>query len=195
MALAFGAVSDEIGTALLPLLNEFTTWLTSPEGQQTLDEVVAGIKTIITEAAAMVAWVIENKDWLLPMVTAIAGVTTAWNAATTAVNGFKTAAGIATAIGTVGAGTVGALGAVGAGAALGGFQQGQVVGQTANIYSGGSRYEEGGGLFGNAFQENKPTTVVNNISVKTDATPYDIAQAISRANKTTGTNIIRNAPN
>jgi hypothetical protein len=197
MALAFGAVSDEIGTALLPLLNEFTTWLTSPEGQQTLDEVVAGIKTIITEAAAMVAWVIENKDWLVPMVTAIAGVSAAWNVATTAVNGFKTAAGIAGAVGAVGAGTVGALGAVGAGAALGGYQQGMALGEQSRIYAGdpSKGFKETGRLFGDAFQDNKPTTVVNNISVKTDATPYDIAQAISRANKTTGTNIIRNAPN
>jgi hypothetical protein len=195
MALAFGAVSDEIGTALLPLLNEFTTWLTSPEGQQTLDEVVAGIKTIITEAAAMVAWVIENKDWLVPMVTAIAGVSAAWNVATTAANGFKAAAGIATAIGAAGAGTLGAVGLVGAGAAAGGFMQGQAAAQAYQMGPAPDFSPGGGGLFPGAFQDNKPTTVVNNISVKTDATPYDIAQAISRANKTTGTNIIRNAPN
>jgi prophage DNA circulation protein len=35
------------------------------------------------------------------------------------------------------------------------------------------------------------TNIVNNISVKTDATAQEIANAINRANKASGTNIIR----
>jgi hypothetical protein len=194
MALAFGAVSDEIGTALLPLLNEFTTWLTSPEGQQTLDEVVAGIKTIITEAAAMVAWVIENKDWLLPMVTAIAGVTAAWNVATTAVNGFKTAAGIAGAVGAVGAGTVGALGAAGAGAALGGYQQGMALGEQSRIYAGdpSKGFKAGGGLFGDAFKAPAPSQ--NNVTINVNngnVTAQQIANTLNQATRSSGTNLLR----
>jgi hypothetical protein len=168
----------------------FTTWLTSPEGQETLDLVIEGVTEITTELANMARWVVENKDWLLPMVAAIGGVTAAWNIATAAVNGFKTAAGIATAVGLVGAGTVATLGTAGAGAALGGFQQGQVVGQTAQIMTGGTRYEDTGRLFGNAFQPPAPV-INNNISVRTDATAKEIADAINRANKATGTNIIR----
>jgi hypothetical protein len=196
MALAFGAVSDEIGTALLPLLNEFTTWLTSPAGQETLDDVVEGIKTIITEAAAMVAWVIENKDWLVPMVAGIAAVTTAWNVATAALNVYKTAAGISAVAGAGGAAALagaGLLGAVGVGAAVGGFQQGQVAGQTANLYSGGQRYQGAGTLFGNAFQA--PTTNNQNVTINVNngnVNAQQIANAINRRNRSTGTNVIRN---
>jgi hypothetical protein len=186
----FGELQEQIGMALLPLLNDFSTWLASPEGQEKLQEIVDGIVAIIEELVAMADWVVENKDWLIPMVTAIAGVTTAWNVATAAVNGFKTAAGIATTIGATGAGAVGVLGVAGAGAALGGFQQGQVVGQTAEIYSGGTRYEEGQGLFGSAFKA-APPVINNNISVRTDATPTEIAAAVNKANRSSGTNILR----
>jgi hypothetical protein len=208
MALAFGAVSDEIGTALLPLLNEFTTWLTSPAGQETLDDVVEGIKTIITEAAAMVAWVIENKDWLVPMVTAIAGVTAAWKVATAGValykgavalaGGVTAAAGVGTAVATgagaaaagAGAAAAGVAGAVAGGAALGGYMQGQALAEASQLYANPNFGKPGEKLFGD-FGQPAPTNVVNNITVKTDATPWDIAQAINKANKTSGTTIIR----
>jgi hypothetical protein len=209
MALAFGAVSDEIGTALLPLLNEFTTWLTSPAGQETLDDVVQGIKTIITEAAAMVAWVIENKDWLVPMVTAIAGVTAAWKVATAGVALYKGAvalAGAATAGSAAAAGAAAAGGAVAGvaglavlGAGAGGYMQGQALAEQSRIYGGGNELgPDGSGKlfgdldFGKYFGSDKAVqNVTNNITVKTDATPWDIAAAINKANKTSGTTIIR----
>ena len=186
----FGELQEQIGMALLPLLNDFSEWLATPKGQETLQAVVDGIVEIITQLTSMAQWVIDNKDWLLPMVAAIGGVTTAWNIATAAVNGFKTAAGIATAVGVVGAGTVTTLGIAGAGAALGGYQQGMVAGQTADIYSGGERYQGAGTLFGNAFKEPAPV-INNNITVRTNATPKEIADAINKANKVTGTNLIR----
>jgi hypothetical protein len=121
------------------------------------------------------------------MVVAIGGVTTAWNVATAAVNTFKTAAGIATAVGVAGAASVTVLGTAGAGAALGGYMQGQALGQTADIYTGGRRYEDGGGLFGDAFQQNN----TNIINVNTGATAQQIADALNRANRASGTNLIR----
>jgi hypothetical protein len=189
MNIIFGEMQEQIGTALLPLLKEFSDWLATPEGQAKLQEIVDGLVAIIEEATKMVEWVIDNKDWLLPMVAAIGGVTAAWNIATAAVNGFKTAAGIATAVGLVGAGTVATLGTAGAGAALGGFQQGEVVGQTANIYSGGTRYEDTGRLFGNAFQPpvQNVTINVNNGNV----TAQEIADKLNKANKITGTRLLR----
>jgi hypothetical protein len=135
----------------------------------------------------------ENKDWLVPMVVAIGAVTTAWNVATGALNAYKTAAGISAVAGAAGAAGIagaGILGAAGVGAAAGGFMQGQVAGQTADIYSGGTRYEEGRGLFGGAFQAPAPV-ITNNISVNTDATADQIARAINRANRASGTNLIR----
>jgi hypothetical protein len=195
MNIIFGEMQEQIGMALLPLLNEFSEWLTTPEGQAKLQEIVDGIVAIIEQLILAVEWVDENKDWLVPMVIAIGGVTTAWNLATAAVNTFKAAAGIAAIAGVstaVGAGTVGTLGIAGAGAALGGYQQGQVVGQTANIYSGGTRYEEGNGLFGGAFGSGARSSTQNvTINVnKGNVTAQEIADAIRKANRVTGTNVL-----
>jgi hypothetical protein len=188
MNIVFGEIQEQIGMALLPLLNDFSTWLATPEGQEKLQGVVDGIIDIIESLVELVRWVDDNQDWLVPMVVAIGGVTTAWNVATAAVNTFKTAAGIATAVGVAGAASVTVLGTAGAGAALGGFMQGQTLGQTADIYTDGRRYEDTGRLFGDAFQP----TVTNNINVRTGATAQEIADAINRANRATGTNLIRN---
>jgi len=188
MNIVFGEIQEQIGMALLPLLNDFSTWLATPEGQEKLQGVVDGIIDIIENLVQLVRWVDDNQDWLVPMVVAIGGVTTAWNVATAAVNTFKTAAGIATAVGVAGAASVTVLGTAGAGAALGGYMQGQTLGQTADIYTDGRRYEDTGRLFGDAFQP----TVTNNINVRTNATAQEIADAINRANRSTGTNLIRN---
>jgi hypothetical protein len=187
MNIVFGEIQEQIGLALLPLLQDFSTWLATPEGQEKLQGVVDGIVDIIEHLVELVAWVDDNQDWLVPMVVAIGGVTTAWNVATAAVNTFKTAAGIATAVGVAGAASVTVLGTAGAGAALGGYMQGQALGQTADIYTGGKRYEDGGGLFGDAFQQNN----TNIINVNTGATAQQIADALNRANRASGTNLIR----
>jgi hypothetical protein len=187
MKIAFERVSEEIGTALLPLLEQFTTWLTSPEGQETLDLVIEGITAIVEEGIKLVEWVIDNKDFLVPMVAAIGGVTTAWNLATTAVGAFKTATGIAAA---VSGSPILATGAALAGSATGGFMEGQQVIQNANIYSGGSRYEDGNGLFGNAF---KPVPQTVNININNgNVNPQQVADAINRANRASRTSLIRN---
>jgi hypothetical protein len=189
----FEDMSAEIGMALLPVLTEFSEWLETPEGEAKLQAIVDGIVEIITQLVAAIEFVDQNKDWLVPMVVAIGAVTTAWNIATGALNAYKTAAGISAVAGAAGAAGIagaGILGAAGVGAAAGGFMQGQVAGQTADIYSGGTRYEEGRGLFGGAFQAPAPV-ITNNISVNTDATADQIARAINRANRASGTNLIR----
>ena len=189
MNIVFGEIQEQIGMALLPLLNDFSTWLATPEGQEKLQGVVDGIIDIVESLVELVRWVDDNQDWLVPMVVAIGTVTTAWNVATAAVTAFKTAAGLAAIAGVstaVGAGTVGTLGVAGAGAAAGGFMQGETLGQQSKIYAG-SGFQQGGRLFGDAF---KPT-INNNINVKTNATAKEIADAINRANRASGTNLIR----
>jgi hypothetical protein len=193
MRLALDRVGDEIGAALLPLLNEFTTWLTSPQGQETLDLVIEGVTDILIELVNLTKWVVDNKDWLLPMVVAIGGVTAAWNVATAALAGYKTAAGIAAVAGAAGAAGIagaGILGAAGVGAATGGFMQGQALAQQSQIYAG-SGFQQGGRLFGDAFQPTQNVVINNNVTARTDATAQEIANAINRANKATGTNLIR----
>jgi hypothetical protein len=190
----FGELQEQIGMALLPLLNDFSEWLATPKGQETLEAVVDGIVEIITELTAMVKWVIDNKDWLVPMVVAIGAVTTAWNAATTAVTLFKAAAGI-TSVAAVTGGVVGA-GLVG-GAAAGAYYSTDARTDLQNALDAAARGEE----YLKPWERNAPMQfpssstpsqyTVNNIQVKTDATAKEIADAINRANKATGTNIIR----
>ena len=187
MNIIFGEMQEQVGMALLPILNEFSDWLATPEGQAKLQEIVDGIVAIIEEIIDAVAYVEANKDWLLPMVAAIGGVTAAWNLATAAVNGFKTAAGIAA---FVSGSAVATTGSVLAGSATGGFMEGQQVIRNAEIISGGQRYQGAGTLFGEAFKTPAPI-INNNISVRTDATAKEIADAINRANRASGTNLIR----
>jgi hypothetical protein len=189
----FTDMQAEIGTALLPVLSEFSAWLQTPEGEAKLQEIVDGIIEIIEQIVAAVEFVDENKDWLVPMVVAIGAVTTAWNVATGALNAYKTAAGISAVAGAAGAAGIagaGILGAAGVGAATGGFMQGQVLAQQSEIYAG-SGFQQGGRLFGDAFQPTQNVVINNNVTARTDATAQEIANAINRANKATGTNLIR----
>jgi hypothetical protein len=189
----FQDMQAEIGTALLPVLSEFSAWLQTPEGEAKLQEIVDGIVEIIEQIVAAVEFVDENKDWLVPMVVAIGAVTTAWNVATGALNAYKTAAGISAVAGAAGAAGIagaGILGAAGVGAATGGFMQGQALAQQSEIYAG-SGFQQGGRLFGDAFQPTQNVVINNNVTARTDATAQEIANAINRANKATGTNLIR----
>jgi hypothetical protein len=209
MRLALDRVSDEIGTALLPLLNEFTTWLTSPEGQETLDQVIEGVTEIITGLASLAQWVIDNKDWLVPMVAAIATVTAAWKVATTAVGLYKAAALL-----TGGASAVGAVtgGAAAAGAAAGGITVGSVAlplvgGAAVGAYYGsdakqdlraaldaaekGEPYEKPWER--NGVDINPRDNVTQNVTINVNngnVTATEIAGKINKAIKTTGTNVI-----
>jgi hypothetical protein len=196
MQIIFGEMQEQVGIALLPVLNQFSDWLATPEGQAKLQEIVDGIVAIIEQLVAAIAFIDENKDWLVPMVIGITAVTTAWNVATAALTAYKTAAGISAVAGAGGAAALagaGLLGAVGVGAAVGGFQQGQVVGQTGNLYTGGQRYQGAGTLFGGAFQA--PTTNNQNVTINVNngnVNAQQIANAINRRNRSTGTNVIRN---
>jgi hypothetical protein len=195
LQIIFDDLQEQVGTALLPILQEFSDWLQTPEGQAKLQEIVDGIVDIINSLIEAVEYVEENKDWLLPMVAAIGGVTTAWNLATVAVNGFKTAAGIAAA---VSGSALGVGAAVATGAAAGGYLQGKALAEASQMFGPADFSPGGGGLFPGAFEgfpgaRPTPAPVINNnISVRTDATAQEIADAINRANRATGTNLIRN---
>jgi hypothetical protein len=184
MNIIFGEMQEQVGTALLPVLEKFSTWLATPEGQAKLQEIVDGIVAIIEEGIKLVAWVDKNKNWLVPMVVAIGAVTTAWNIATGAANAYKAAAVLAGAVGAVGAGVGAGLAGVGAGAAVGGYMEGVARGETARILSGGKRYEETGRLFGDAFQQPKQNVTIN--INKGNVTAKEIADAVNKGAKATG---------
>jgi hypothetical protein len=138
---------------------------------------------IIEEGIKLDAWVDKNKNWLVPMVVAIGAVTTAWNIATGAANAYKAAALLAGAVGAVGAGVGAGLAGVGAGAAVGGFMEGAAKGQQSKIYAG-TGFQQGGKLFGDAFQQPKQNVTIN--INKGNVTPKEIADAINKGTKTSG---------
>jgi hypothetical protein len=177
MQIIFGEMQEQIGMALLPVLDKFSTWLATPEGQAKLQEIVDGFVAIITEGGKLVAWVIDNKDWLVPMVTAIAAVTAAWKLATIAVQTYQTVAGIAAAIG-IGGAVIGG-GAIGAG--VGGFQQGQTNATTSQIYGQGFKQ------LGSSVLGSKGTTV--NVNVKTVTDAKQVIKTVSQFQKATGTTL------
>lgn len=190
MNIIFGEIQEQIGTALLPVLNQFSTWLATPEGQAKLQEIVNGIVAIITEGVKLVAWVDKNKDWLVPMVLAIGGLTAAWNLATGAAKAYQIAAGIAGAVGVVGGGTAAGLAGVGAGAAVGGYMEGVAVGERSRIYGGAKTYQETGRLFGDAFQQPKQNVTIN--INKGNVTAKEISDALNKSAKTTGSPSLSN---
>lgn len=79
MQVIFGEMQEQIGMALLPVLTQFSQWLTTPEGQEKLQLIVDGIVAILTEGAKIIAWIIEWKDQL-----AILAIT--WGTITAAIN-------------------------------------------------------------------------------------------------------------
>jgi len=182
MQVIFGEMQEQIGTALLPLLEEFSQWLATPEGQAKLQDIVDGLKDIITQGVKLVQWVLDNKDWLVPMVVAIGGLTTAWNIATEAVRGYQALAGLGALVGG-GAAAGGAIGAIGAGAAVGGFMEGQQRGVTSQIYGQGFQK-----LNPKAFQSK--SQVVQNINIKGTQTAQQITAVLNKQLKASGSSTI-----
>lgn len=91
MEIVFGEIQEEIGARLLPVLDEFATWLSTPEGNERLNEIVELVKDVLDAFVAVANWVIKNKDWLLPVVIAIGGLKLAWEGVTIATGVAKAA--------------------------------------------------------------------------------------------------------
>lgn len=179
MQVIFGEMQEQIGMALLPVLNEFSTWLATPEGSAKLQEIVDGLKAIVVQGAKLVSWVIENKDWLVPMVTAIGALTAAWNVATTAAKAYAAIAGLG-AIGSAGA-AGGAIAGIGAGAAIGGYMEGQQRGVTSQIYG------EGFKQLGSKVLGSKPNVQIN---IQGSQSAQQIAQTLNKQLKSSGSSTI-----
>jgi len=60
MEAAFGQIQDAVGLALLPVLEEFSTWLSTPEGQEKIQEVITGITDMITEFQNFIGFISEK---------------------------------------------------------------------------------------------------------------------------------------
>lgn len=145
MQIIFGEIQEKIGTALLPILDDFAAWMSSPPGQKQLQEIADAAHQVLTELAGVAKWAIANKDWLLPLVTG-AGV---FKATVDGINTIKIAVdavkGAIVGVNAVAAGGIlggiaasaGVVGIGAAGSALGGYQQGVALAEQSKIYGEG----------------------------------------------------------
>lgn len=60
MQIIFGEMQEQIGEALLPILEDFSEWLSTPEGQDKLQEIVDGIVNIVEEFTKFVGYIEEK---------------------------------------------------------------------------------------------------------------------------------------
>lgn len=68
MTTIFGEIQEKIGTALLPVLDDFAAWMSSPPGQKQLQDIADAAADILKQLGDVARWAIQNKDWLLPLI-------------------------------------------------------------------------------------------------------------------------------
>ena len=151
MQIIFGEIQEKLGTALLPILDDFAAWMSSPPGQKQLKEIADAAHQLLTELAGVAKWAIANKNWLLPLIGGVAifkGTIDGINAVKTSIDGITAAM---TLLKTAQAGTIlasmGVVGVGAAGSAVGGYQQGLALAEQSRIYGeGGTRTDPFAGL-------------------------------------------------
>jgi hypothetical protein len=98
MQVIFGEMQEQIGMALMPVLNQFSTWLATPEGQDKLQGLIDLIVELIGNFTVLLGWVIDNKEAFLVFVGVIGALTVGLKLYTLAANlgaGATTALGFA----------------------------------------------------------------------------------------------------
>ena len=77
LSLIFGDLQEQIGMALLPYLNQFADWLSSPLGQEQLKLIARAFAEIVTSVASMVTW-LGNNSWIVKTIAGLAAMAKAW---------------------------------------------------------------------------------------------------------------------
>lgn len=96
MQVIFGEMQEQIGMALLPVLNQFSAWLATPEGQEKLQGLIDLVVALIGNFTTLLGYVVDNKEAFLIMAGAVGTLTLGLKVYTVAAN--------------LGAGATGALG-------------------------------------------------------------------------------------
>jgi hypothetical protein len=92
MQTIFGELQEQIGTYLLPYLEDFTEWLANPGTQKYIRELVDIAGDLFVKFRALGKWAIENKDWLVPIATTAAGLAASFKLINTGVATFNAVA-------------------------------------------------------------------------------------------------------
>ena len=91
MEAAFGQIQDAVGLALLPVLEEFSTWLATPEGQEKIQGIIDGIDNMVKEFSNFNTYISSE---VMPMIEQLTGQK-GFGAVATAITGLVTALGVA----------------------------------------------------------------------------------------------------
>jgi hypothetical protein len=199
MEAAFGQIQDAVGLALLPVLEEFSTWLATPEGQEKIQGIIDGIDNMITEFSNFNTY-INSK--VMPVIEQLTGqkgfgaIATAVTAVVTAIGVLKVAMMLFTAGNPVLAGVLAGIGAIvtavgylitaynGAHDAAKAFlnltNQGGATGSAFSSQSGTS----GTGFTGTSFIPGAPT-----VSAPTGGTRFTGTTVVPQANRPTTINV------
>ena len=95
---AFGQIEDALGLELLPLLDKFSNWLATPEGQEKLNGLIQLVTKLTEGFVKMLGFVIDNKEAFLVLVGVVGTLTVGmklYAAAATLGTGATTALGVA----------------------------------------------------------------------------------------------------
>lgn len=88
MQVIFGEMQEQIGMALLPTLDKFSTWLSTPEGQEKLQAIIDIVVSLLGKFTDLVNFAVDNKDTIIAWGGVLAGVGVAVYAINTAMGIF-----------------------------------------------------------------------------------------------------------
>ena len=201
MQVLFGEMQEQIGMALLPTLNKFSEWLSTPEGQEKLQDIVDGVVLVIGKFTELVGFVVDNKEMIITFGGAILGIATA-------VKALKIASDLAPlinanmlkAFGWVGLvlTAVDAINQLNSALAKGGFFTGTTG---SNVpaplnFSGGSTAPTPSGVSGNMLltptkPAAKTSSTTVNVNVKNVTDAKSIITTVKQFEKSTGTTLAK----
>lgn len=118
MNIVFGELQEQVGMALLPSLEKFSSWVASPEGQEKLNAFVTLITGLAGKFDILAGFIVDNADAFIQWSGVIVGVGIAIKALTTGLGIYNTVASIVATRNAAIAASQTAIGVTAAGASV-----------------------------------------------------------------------------
>lgn len=97
MSIVFQDLQEQVGMALLPILEKFSAWVASPEGQAKLQGLIELITGLAGKFEVLASWAIDNADALVSWSGVLVGVGLAIKGVSTALSIYNGIAAITAA--------------------------------------------------------------------------------------------------
>jgi hypothetical protein len=88
LSVIFNDIQEQLGSAVLPYLREFATYLASPEGQRQTQRVVQAFSEMITELGKVLQLLAANARNIAALVTTVGALRLAWGTVSLAVSAY-----------------------------------------------------------------------------------------------------------